>query len=145
MRHGYPKGSGIVFVNQWAFVIFLSAADGELLRPFLSPLPLTVISIIAVMIVRMYAMWNQSKRILSLLLFIYVPQVIIAIVLTAVLNTSKYLTGVSCINLTWHFSLIRVISHPLHLSVQLQLAKFWICLHAIPDGRTYQTECRCIK
>ncbi|KAI9462223.1 hypothetical protein HD554DRAFT_2175981 [Boletus coccyginus] len=51
-----------------------------------------VIAADAVMIVRVYAIWNRSKRILYLLLFIYVPQVIIAIVLTAVLNTSKYLT-----------------------------------------------------
>ena len=84
-------------------MIFLSAADCELLsRPF--PSPLILILITAVMIVRVYAMWNRSKWILYLLLFVYVPQVIIAIVLTAVYNTSTYLSGVSCINFAPHFS-----------------------------------------
>lgn len=110
MRHGYPKGTGITFVNQWAFVIFLNAADCKLLSR-LSPLPLTVISIIVVMIVRVYAMWNQSKRILYLLLFIYVPQIIISIVFTAVYNTSTYLSGASQINLTCHSNLIQVVLH----------------------------------
>ena len=31
------------------------------------------------MILRVYAMWNQSKRILYILLFIYVPQVIVSL------------------------------------------------------------------
>jgi hypothetical protein len=81
--------TAVTFVNQWAFAIFLSAAD-------------------SVMIVRVYAMWNRSKTILYLLLFIYVPQVIISIIFTAVFNTRTYLTvaiiqvmGFSSCNAGW--------------------------------------------
>ncbi|KAH0830245.1 hypothetical protein J3R83DRAFT_1605, partial [Lanmaoa asiatica] len=62
-----------------------------------------------VMIVRVYAMWNRSKRILYLLLFVFVPQVIISIIFTAVYNTSTYLTGVSWINLMHHTDLIQAV------------------------------------
>jgi len=51
----------IYLVATWAIPIFLAAAEW-------------------VMIMRVYAMWNQSKRIFYFLLFIYVPQVIISFV-----------------------------------------------------------------
>ena len=54
------------------------------------------------MILRVYAMWNQSKGILYTLLFIYVPQVILSFVFSGiyfVANTNNYLTGMSRANL----------------------------------------------
>ena len=47
------------------------------------------------MILRVYAMWNQSKMILRLLLFIYVPQVIVSLVFAGLYNTGTYLSGMS--------------------------------------------------
>ena len=48
------------------------------------------------MILRVYAMWNQSKRVLYCLLFIYVPQVILAFVDVGVYNNpNTYLSGMS--------------------------------------------------
>ena len=78
----------------WTFQIFLNTADRELLfRMF--PLSPTVIPIIVIMILRVYAMWNRSKKILYLLLFIYVPQVIISVVFAGVYNTTAYLSSMS--------------------------------------------------
>ena len=48
------------------------------------------------MILRVYAMWNQSKRILYILLFIYVPQVIVSIVYQGIYsNPNAYFSGMS--------------------------------------------------
>jgi hypothetical protein len=48
------------------------------------------------MILRVYSMWNQSKRILYVLLFIYVPQVIISFVIQGIYtNPNTYLSGMS--------------------------------------------------
>ena len=48
------------------------------------------------MILRVYAMWNQSKRIFYFLLFIYVPQVIISFVFQGVyVNPNTYFSGMS--------------------------------------------------
>ena len=52
-------------------------------------------SITVVMILRVYAMWNRSKMILCLLLFIYVPQVIVSFVFAGLYNTGTYLSGMS--------------------------------------------------
>ena len=47
-----------------------------------------------VMILRVYAMWNRSKRILYILLFIYVPQIIMFFVFTGIyINPSASLSG----------------------------------------------------
>ncbi|KAI9571040.1 hypothetical protein HD554DRAFT_2327130 [Boletus coccyginus] len=54
-------------LSDWTFPIFLSAAD-------------------LVMILRVYAMWNQSKWILWVLLFIYVPTVIFSFVFVGIYN-----------------------------------------------------------
>jgi hypothetical protein len=48
-------------IGDWGFFLFLAAAD-------------------FVMILRVYAMWNRSKTILGVLLFIYVPQVLVNVV-----------------------------------------------------------------
>ena len=79
-----------------------------------------MISIIVVMVLRVYAMWNQSKRILFVLLFIYVPQVIVSFLLVGIYyNSNTHLSGMSwpkfmsCCNLTLHLlpstSLVTVI------------------------------------
>jgi hypothetical protein len=53
------------------------------------------------MILRVYAMWNQSKRILYILLFIYVTQVIVSIVFQGIyINpNTQYLSGMSQVKL----------------------------------------------
>ena len=45
------------------------------------------------MLLRVYAMWNQSKQILYTLLFIYVPQVLVLFILTGRYDNSN--TGMS--------------------------------------------------
>jgi len=67
-------------VSIWAFLLFLAAAD-------------------LVMILRVYAMWGQSKRILGALLFIYVPGVIIGFIFTGIYNDSNPYFLVSIIRL----------------------------------------------
>jgi hypothetical protein len=48
------------------------------------------------MILRVYTMWNQSKMILYILLFIYVPQAIISFVGEGIYNNpNTYLSGMS--------------------------------------------------
>jgi ABC-type uncharacterized transport system permease subunit len=43
-----------------------------------------MVLIVVVMILRVYAMWNQSKQILYSLLFIYVPQVMVSFIVTGI-------------------------------------------------------------
>ena len=51
-------------------------------------------SITVVMILRVYAMWSRSKWILSILLFIYVPQVIVSFILAGIYyNPNTYFLG----------------------------------------------------
>jgi hypothetical protein len=48
------------------------------------------------MILRVYAMWNLSKRILYILIFIYVPQIIGSFVFQGIYNNPNlYLSGMS--------------------------------------------------
>ena len=79
------------------------------------------------MIMRVYAMWNQSKRILYILLFIYVPQVFISFIYQGIYkNSNTYLSGMSQAKLDSH-------TYPLvsyHLSLQLKLSKLLVLLHA---------------
>ena len=56
-------------------------------------------------------MWNQSKKILWLLLFFYVPQVIITCIVTGVYNTSKYVSGTSQITFMCRSNLTQVSFH----------------------------------
>ncbi|KAI9456199.1 hypothetical protein HD554DRAFT_2078178 [Boletus coccyginus] len=46
--------------GDWSYILFLAAAD-------------------LVMILRVYAMWNLSRKILATLLFIYVPEIVISV------------------------------------------------------------------
>jgi len=57
--------TAIYLVAAWDAEIFLAVAD-------------------LVMILRVYAMWNQSKQILYFLLFIYVPQVMVSFIVTGI-------------------------------------------------------------
>ncbi|KAF8419129.1 hypothetical protein L210DRAFT_3766728 [Boletus edulis BED1] len=61
------KGTVMYQVSGWAFIVFLSVTD-------------------LVMILRVYAMWNRSRTILSILLLIYVPQNILTVVLNGIYN-----------------------------------------------------------
>jgi len=66
--------TAISLVSFWDFAIFLATAD-------------------LLMILRIYAMWNQTKWIFYSLLFIYVPQAIVSFVFTGVYNDpNKYLS-----------------------------------------------------
>jgi len=66
--------TAIYLVAIWEFPIFLAGAD-------------------LVMILRVYAMWNRSRRILYVLLFIYVSQVIVPFVLIGIyINPNTYLS-----------------------------------------------------
>lgn len=48
------------------------------------------------MILRVYAMWNQSKWVLSILLFLFVPQVVTSFVFVGIYDTpNTYLSGMS--------------------------------------------------
>ncbi|KAF8552127.1 hypothetical protein OG21DRAFT_176184 [Imleria badia] len=75
---------GPVKMCTWDQAIFLAAAD-------------------LVMILRVYAMWNRSKRIIFFLLCIYVPQIIIDLVFAGVYynpNTRLSVTVIPVANLT---------------------------------------------
>ncbi|KAF8138798.1 hypothetical protein EV363DRAFT_1314817 [Boletus edulis] len=59
--------TAMLMVGDWGYIVFLAAAD-------------------LVMILRVYAMWDQSRIILGVLLFIYVPQVIVSAVWEGIYN-----------------------------------------------------------
>ena len=94
------------------------------------PLPQTVISITVIMLLQVYAMWNRSKRILYVLLFIYVPEVIATIIFVGVFDTSPYLSSMSWINFMSHSGLTQVTPDllPPSLSVTtVQVLDFSFC------------------
>ena len=47
------------------------------------------------MVLRVYAMWNKSKRILYILLSIYVPQVVVSFAVQVIYSNPTYLSGMS--------------------------------------------------
>jgi len=57
--------TAIALIHFWAYAIFIAAAD-------------------LVMIWRVYAMWNQSKTVLCILMFIYIPQLLVTCVLDGI-------------------------------------------------------------
>jgi len=61
----------LFLVSCWTFPVFICAAD-------------------LVMILRVYAMWNRSRTILSILLFFFMLQVIVSVVLPAIYNSSGF-------------------------------------------------------
>ncbi|KAH0831317.1 hypothetical protein J3R83DRAFT_13964, partial [Lanmaoa asiatica] len=76
-------------------------------------------------ILRVYAMWNRSKRILWVLLFIYVPQVVVSFIITGIrdnLNTYLSITitrvmDVIICNVSW-------INTPSLLDVYTEIPRF---------------------
>ena len=69
------------------------------------------------MILRVYAMWNQSKMILYILLFIYVPQVIVSFVAQGIYtNTNTCLSGMSQAKLQAGLESHYVVSNNFHQS-----------------------------
>lgn len=98
LSHGYSIGTAIAITTSWEYLIFLSAADCELLYLDFMYMYISQLNFHSpvVMILRVYAMWNQSKWILYFLLCIYGPQVIISLVFTSIFaNPNTYLSGMS--------------------------------------------------
>ncbi|KAF8836257.1 hypothetical protein BDN67DRAFT_1072034 [Paxillus ammoniavirescens] len=70
------KGTVMNLINLWAFPLFLAASD-------------------LLMILRVYAVYNRSRRILAILLVIYIPAMVLSIADAAYIMTQKlYLTVV---------------------------------------------------
>jgi len=89
----------ILLVAVWIEEIFLAVAD-------------------LMMILRVYAMWNQSKQILYPLLFIYVLQVIVAFTVTAIYdnpNTYLQVTTVQVIDISFCYASLINVPSLLHL------------------------------
>ncbi|KAF8553840.1 hypothetical protein OG21DRAFT_1509602 [Imleria badia] len=88
--------TAILLVANWGFPIFLGAAD-------------------LVMILRVYAMWHRSKRILYILLFIFIPPIIVFFVFTGIYNNpNKYLI-VTTVQVS-NFSICKVSLHNITLT-----------------------------
>ena len=90
------KGTIYIIVLQWVFTLWILAVDRESPpRAFSSVLH----SVIVMMLLRVYAMWNRSKIILGVLLLTYASQSIISFVFSGVFNNpNTYLSGM-CENL----------------------------------------------
>ncbi|KAF8122286.1 hypothetical protein EV363DRAFT_1106998, partial [Boletus edulis] len=96
---GYFKGTVLYQVSGWAFIVFLSVTD-------------------SVMILRVYAMWNRSRTILSILLLIYVPQNILTVVLNGIYNNpNTYLSVTLAQVLDFSFCNVSFINTPSRLYV----------------------------
>ena len=85
------KGTVSFLLSQWIGTVYFLAVDRE------SP-PRAIYSVlnsvIVMMLLRVYAMWNRSKIILGVLLLIYIPLNIISFVFAGVFNNpNTYLSG----------------------------------------------------
>ena len=90
------EGTIYFLVLQWTLTLYMLAVDRELPPRAISSV---LNSVIVMMILRVYAMWNRSKIVLGALLLIYVSLAIIGFVFTGVLdNPNTYLSGM-CENL----------------------------------------------
>ncbi|KAI9572355.1 hypothetical protein HD554DRAFT_1675194 [Boletus coccyginus] len=69
LRYNF-KGTAVFVIGDWGYILFLAAAD-------------------LVMILRVYAMWKQSKKVLAILLFIYAPEIIFSIVWECIYNNTN--------------------------------------------------------
>ena len=93
--HGYSEGPAIYLAALWGYPIFLAAGDCESLYPQFH-FPWSCSQITVVMILRVYAMWHQSKSILYSLLFIFVLQIIVSLVFAGIYyNPNTHFSGVS--------------------------------------------------
>ena len=94
MMHKYSEGTTTYLVGYWDAEIFLAVADCKFLYSLI--VFSIIILIIVVMVLRVYAMWNRSKKIFYSLLLIYVPQVMVSLILTGISrNPNTYLQGMS--------------------------------------------------
>ena len=85
------EGTIVILVLQWMFTLYTPAIDCELPPHAISSV---LNSVIVMMILRLYAMWNRSKIILGVLLLIYIPVNIIGFVFSGVFyNPNTYLSG----------------------------------------------------
>lgn len=142
MRYACSKGTAILLVTVWGYVIFTNTADRKLLSP-LDSFSWTMISITVIMILRVYAMWSRSKRILWVLLFAYAPQVIISFGFTGIYeNPNTYISGTSRAELIHHYNLTQpaLISCPPFL--QSQQLNSLISQFATPHStKSYPSSC----
>ena len=80
-------------VGNWGYMVFLATADCELLS-FLAQSHFVNMHLV-VMILRVAALWNQSRTILAILFLIYVSQVVVNIVWDSVYeNPGTSLSGI---------------------------------------------------
>lgn len=91
---GYFKGTITFQALLWGFLVFIAAVDCELsLASDLFPFVLLLVTV--VMVLRVYAMWYQSKIILGVLLGVYIPRVILGCVFAGIYSTpGDYYSGV---------------------------------------------------
>jgi len=75
----------MLVVGDWGYMLFLAAADREL-QYSLAYFPSAPTHITVVMILRVYAMWDRSRIIFGILLFFYVPQVVVSAVWEGIYN-----------------------------------------------------------
>lgn len=75
----------MLVVGDWGYMLFLAAAD-RVLPYSLAWCPSALTHITVVMILRVYAMWNRSRIILCILLFFFVPQVVVSAVWEGIYN-----------------------------------------------------------
>lgn len=103
-RDTYSKGTVIFLVFIWTFLVFLSAADRESPYPLIQSLTMRLTTVM--MILRVYAVWNRSRKILCVLLFIYMAQTVISIIIAGIyINPNTYMSGMS-----WDNAMVLVLS-----------------------------------
>ncbi|KAF8552658.1 hypothetical protein OG21DRAFT_100651 [Imleria badia] len=116
------QGTTLTLMMCWGFPIFLAAADCKFISTLIS-FPLTIPLITVVMILRVHAMWNQSKWILSALLFIYVPQVILSFVFSGIYYNPNTFLSVTIAHVI-DFSFCAGSSIPTPLQLGLSIPRF---------------------
>ena len=90
------EGTIYFLVMQWMFQLYILVVDRKVPPDAISSV---LNSVIVMMTLRVYAMWNRSKIILGVLLLIYVPINIIGCVFIGVFDDpNTYLSGM-CENL----------------------------------------------
>jgi len=98
--------TAIYLVANWTFHIFLAAAD-------------------LVMILRVYTMWNHSKWILYILLFVYVPQIITSTVAQGIYaNPNTYLL-VTVVQVTIDVAVCNFSSNPSNVDTSKSYQLTW--------------------
>ena len=85
------EGTIFYLVLQWMSTLYMLAVDRESPPRVISA---ALNSVIVMMILRVFAMWNRSKIILGILLLVYIPLGIFDFVFSGFFtNTDTYLSG----------------------------------------------------